>query len=110
MLYFHHSAEVLLSYHQENDASSPSILFSLLSILSLRPSYLSVHLISPSILSLQVTAEPVGTPSNSLLLCLQQLFTHIEEVYEEGGTIGTPEKFFALVENSMEAMPVSEFA
>ena len=49
-------------------------------------------------------------PSNSLLLCLQQLFTHIEEVYEEGGTIGTPEKFFALVENSMEAMPVSEFA
>lgn len=46
-------------------------------------------------------------PSNSLLLCLQHLFTHIEEVYEDGGTIGTPEKFFALVENNVEAMPVS---
>ena len=56
---------------------------------------------------LQATAEPVGMPSNSMLLCLQHLLTHIEEVYEEGGTIGTAEKFFALVENNVEAMPVS---
>jgi len=46
-------------------------------------------------------------PSNNLMLCLQELFTCIEEVYEEGQSIGTPEKFFALVENSVEAMPVS---
>ena len=56
---------------------------------------------------LQVAAEPSAVPSNNLMLCLQELFTCIEEVYEEGQSIGNPEKFFALVENSMEAMPVS---
>ena len=45
--------------------------------------------------------------SNSLGQCLREMFLAIEELYECGVNIGSPEKFFELVEGSMNTMPVS---
>ena len=45
-------------------------------------------------------------PSNSLEQCVRELFSTIEQLYEEGNNIGTSERFFNLVEANIAYMPV----
>ena len=54
----------------------------------------------------RVKGEPADGPSNALGQSLRDLFLVVEELYEGGTHIGAPEKFFALVEDSMYSMPV----
>ena len=45
-------------------------------------------------------------PSSSLEQCMRELFSTIEQLYEEGTNIGTSEQFFNLVEANIASMPV----
>ena len=56
----------------------------------------------------QATGEHVGLSSgNQLVSCVRELFLSIEELYEGGVVIGTPEKFFGLLEQSLDTLPVN---
>ena len=50
------------------------------------------------------------SPRNTLVQCLKDLFMTIEECYAggQGISIGEPEKFFNLVEESIDTLPVRE--
>ena len=54
------------------------------------------------------TGENPALPSSNLGQCLRDLFVAVEELYAGGSglSIGEPERFFALVEENMDTMPV----
>ncbi len=51
--------------------------------------------------------EPEGAARSNLGQCLKELFLVLEQMYQGGANIGPPELFFKLVEDSLNAMPVS---
>lgn len=54
------------------------------------------------------TGENPALPSSNLGQCLRDLYVAVEELYSSGSglSIGEPERFFALVEENMDTMPV----
>ena len=55
---------------------------------------------------IHATSGHTHLPSNSLEQCMGELFSAIEQLYEEGTNIGSSEQFFNLVEASIASMPV----
>lgn len=66
------------------------------------------HLISLKLLSQKKQENPV-LPSSNLGQCLRDLFMTVEDLYASGSgiSIGEPDRFFDLVEENMDTMPVS---
>lgn len=54
----------------------------------------------------QRTGEDILSSRHTLGQCQRDLFLAIEECYDGGRSIGEPEKFFDLVEENIDAMPV----
>ena len=54
------------------------------------------------------TGENLLLPSSNLGQCLRDLFVAVEDLYKNGSgiSIGEPEKFFNLVEENIDTMPV----
>ncbi len=61
----------------------------------------------PPSLMHKLAGEPVGGSSNALVQVMAELCLSIEEMFEEGKNIGAAEKFFALLVNSTDTLPVS---
>ena len=51
--------------------------------------------------------DPGGSSKSNLGHCLKDLFMTVEQLYECGANIGSPDLFFGLVERSLDTMPVS---
>ena len=56
----------------------------------------------------QVSGVPVSGSNHALSQVMAELCLAIEEMFEQGRDIGNPDKFFSLMDNSVNTLPVSE--